>query len=330
MTVDSLPSKDLKFRLMNPEMRCDLDNKASYSVRFSGVEEFGEAVRARGWNIEYRQMGKGTFSAELATLENGGIYLTSSRYDNHLHIRCEPPEGLIGLCLPQGRAAACGRALAEGDLIVFPSLSELEFVTRDEIRNETVLLAEVEFRDAARSLAPSVELFSPRLAAIRHGDVKGLAAIQHEIDSVHRNGSLDSETASNLLARTILWMVDVSSASDAEGLANGRVTVIARRAQTWIEENYHDTIRLEDLCGFAGVGLRTLQRCFASHFQISPIDYIKARRLNAARRDLVAANPSNHSVTSIAMDNGFSHLGRFSIDYRMQFCESPRETLLRM
>lgn len=123
-------------------------------------------------------------------------------------------------------------------------------------------------------------------------------------------------------------MAAASSRSSAERLANGDRARIAQRAQTFIEENLHGAIRLEDICAVAGVGVRTLQRCFVSHFGISPTGYIKARRLNAARRDLVAADPSSLSVTKIALRNGFSHLGRFSVDYRAHFGESPSETLM--
>ena len=94
-------------------------------------------------------------------------------------------------------------------------------------------------------------------------------------------------------------------------LDNGTKRRIARRAQEYIEEHYPETIRLEDFCSSLGVSLRTLQRCFASQFQISTLDYIKARRQNAARRALVAANRKSDSVTNIALDSGFTHLGRF-------------------
>jgi transcriptional regulator GlxA family with amidase domain len=76
-----------------------------------------------------------------------------------------------------------------------------------------------------------------------------------------------------------------------------------------------------------GVGMRTLQRCFASYFQVSPTDYIKARRLNRARRRLVAADSSSRRVTDIAIQFGLTHMGRFSVEYRSLFGESPREIL---
>lgn len=62
---------------------------------------------------------------------------------------------------------------------------------------------------------------------------------------------------------------------------------------------------------------------------MSPFEYIKARRLNAVRQALVAADSSRDRVTLIALNNGFTHLGRFSVDYREHFGESPSETLAR-
>ena len=47
-----------------------------------------------------------------------------------------------------------------------------------------------------------------------------------------------------------------------------------------------------------------------------PTAYILERRLNLARKDLLRANLSNHSVSTVARRNGFSHLGRFSVTYR--------------
>ena len=78
-----------------------------------------------------------------------------------------------------------------------------------------------------------------------------------------------------------------------------------------------------------GVSLRTLQRSFSEYFQVSPCEYIKVRRLNAERLALAASNSSLDSVTKVAVENGFTHLGRFAVDYREHFEESPRETLTR-
>ena len=55
--------------------------------------------------------------------------------------------------------------------------------------------------------------------------------------------------------------------------------------------------------------------------------YLKGVRLDAAYRDLIAAHPSWDTVTTIALRNGCSHLGRFSSAFRERFGQLPRETL---
>jgi len=85
---------------------------------------------------------------------------------------------------------------------------------------------------------------------------------------------------------------------------------------------------MEDLSRVTGVSIRTLQRCFLEYFQLSVSQYIKAARFNLARRRLLEANRSETTVTDIAMKSGFSHLGRFSVEYHEQFDQRPSETLL--
>ena len=50
--------------------------------------------------------------------------------------------------------------------------------------------------------------------------------------------------------------------------------------------------------------------------------------LGCVAASVVRAQPGE-SVTEIAMQWGFTHMGRFSIEYRRRFGESPSETLSR-
>lgn len=298
--------------------------------QFSSVEQLEDAARAEAWNIDYRQLRQGSFAAQWASCQQDTLHITLESFNNHLQVACEPPPGFVGIFLPRlgtGNGSALGNDLSDGDLIVFPPNSEMEFVTREEVQNSTLFLPEDDFLSAARALAPAARLYSPQSASVHRGDVGGFAAIQRDIVTAYSTGSLDSEMTSNLLASTILWIVDASSQPGAERLEASAASAFARRAQNYIEEHLRETIRLRDLCEHTGIGLRTLQRCFATQFQISPTDYIKAQRLNAVRRELVAIDPIHCRVTDIALRNGLSHLGRFSADYKSFFGELPSETL---
>ena len=69
------------------------DNDRANVAAFTAVEELDEAAQALGWNIEYRQMRRGKFSAWFASQEADGIALASERFDNRLHVISEPPDG---------------------------------------------------------------------------------------------------------------------------------------------------------------------------------------------------------------------------------------------
>jgi AraC-like DNA-binding protein len=66
---------------------------------------------------------------------------------------------------------------------------------------------------------------------------------------------------------------------------------------------------------------------FRDLFGIPPHAYHRRLRLSAARRQLLRSWPGETSVTAVAMRWGFDHFGRFSVDYRRVFGESPIATL---
>jgi transcriptional regulator GlxA family with amidase domain len=128
----------------------------------------------------------------------------------------------------------------------------------------------------------------------------------------------------------IAWLGQAASPGHPEVLRDGRARRrVAKLAQEFIEERYRESFRIEDLCRETQVGVRTLQRCFREYFGITITMYLETVRLDGARRGLLAAEPEGHSVTEIAMNHGFKHLGRFSTRYRERFGESPKQTLRR-
>ncbi len=52
-----------------------------------------------------------------------------------------------------------------------------------------------------------------------------------------------------------------------------------------------------------------------------------ARHLGTSYRELLGTNQRESSVTDIAMRFGFAQLGKFSVEYRRTFGESPSTTL---
>jgi len=108
---------------------------------------------------------------------------------------------------------------------------------------------------------------------------------------------------------------------------DGACRDVAKMARAFIDGHFRGPVPMEDLCRATGAGVRTVQRCFKRRFGVSVTSYLKTVRLDAAHHDLIAAHPSRDSVTTIALRNGCSHLGRFSSEFRERFGQLPSETL---
>ena len=84
-----------------------------------------------------------------------------------------------------------------------------------------------------------------------------------------------------------------------------------------------------ELAKEVGASDRWIRAAFNQRFGMPPSAWFRVRALHGARRELTSANRSQTSVTEIAMNWGFWHLGRFAGTYRRHFGEHPSETLKR-
>jgi len=92
-------------------------------------------------------------------------------------------------------------------------------------------------------------------------------------------------------------------------------------------EQSSSTMTALELAAAVGVSQRTLEHGFRELLGVTPAAYLRRHRMNGAQHDLARADPGSATVTEIALDWGFSHVSRFSADYRALFDELPSETL---
>lgn len=100
-----------------------------------------------------------------------------------------------------------------------------------------------------------------------------------------------------------------------------------RRARELVEDQPDEPMGVTEIARRLGVPSDILRSAFKETVGIGPGLWLRLKRLDGARRDLLAARGSEHPVSDIAMKWGFWHLGRFSAYYAALYGESPSSTV---
>jgi len=112
-------------------------------------------------------------------------------------------------------------------------------------------------------------------------------------------------------------------ASGASPLPRG-----VRRALDAMRANAGHNWSLADLADISGASSRTLQRQFRVFLGKTPRAALRDIRFECARRELLQGSP-DRNVMDVAQDCGLPHCGRFSVEYRRRYGETPSQTQKR-
>ena len=99
------------------------------------------------------------------------------------------------------------------------------------------------------------------------------------------------------------------------------------RAEEFIRHNLGEPIGPEEIARAVNVSTRALFAGFKAYLNTTPMRYLKDLRLDVVHEALSSTETRRASVTTIAMNYGFLHLGHFCAAYKQRFGELPRETL---
>jgi len=100
------------------------------------------------------------------------------------------------------------------------------------------------------------------------------------------------------------------------------------RALGWLRGHLSEPIDLERIAQISGVRPRTLETHFMMFLGTTPLGWVRRMRLARAREEMLRAGQDD-TVTGVALNNGFTQLGRFAADYRKAFGELPSTTMQR-
>ena len=102
---------------------------------------------------------------------------------------------------------------------------------------------------------------------------------------------------------------------------------LVTQAEQEMLTSFEEPLTLKQLAQKLGSSSSALSYGFKDLFGMSPMRYLKVRRLNALRQRLKASNPEEFTITMLASQFGFWNAGHFARDYKAMFGELPSQTL---
>jgi AraC-like DNA-binding protein len=290
--------------------------------------------------VEVFPTGRGAFRAELTQVCLDKLWMQHGHESlPQVSIGAiQPGRKIVGFLANADLPAMnhCGMEVAAGDLVVTntgPMHHRTEMscdwgsmsLTLDDFNAACMAIEGYEFAKMPQSplVQPSPALMSRLLEA--HREVMRIARTNSDLLGIR-------ETAANLEQQLIHLMIRCLTEGGARKFTAGRRRrdgVIAR-FEEFLEANPSRALYLTEICSAIGVAERSLRVACEEHLGMGPIRYLTLRRMHLVRRALLRADPSQTSVTRIAMDHGFWELGHFSVFYRKMFGEVPSESLRRL
>ena len=303
------------------------------TLSFTSAEENQETMLRLGVEQRVRQVGRGRFRSDMIVRTTEQAEFFSDRFSTACTMYLEPPRGMVELLVFRSageRFLASGHEVANDRLVLLPDGVGADLVLPDLAGSEAIGVPKEQFVEMMEQLCPRAKMLRLDRMTVIDGDPERVHALRDAVLQLTSRPERETsdEEVSNLLAATIVWLAESSGEWRPEGvLVNGARKRVAKLAQEYIEDHYRDSVHIEELCGSVGVGVRTLQRCFREYFDLTLTEYIETVRFDSTLRALGRSDPSNNSVSRVAVENGFTHLGRFSVEFGQRFGKSPRDVL---
>lgn len=307
-----------------------------YVARTHDIDE--QAALLRGWNQTYDQISAGTFEGAFLEADLDGVQLFREVTSNALHQIGVLRAGTVAVGVPlalRGNATFCGQPCDGTQLHVFSGDDAFEFLSPCGLDIAGFILEEEGLREVLtaeeqETVMPS--LGRPHLRPARpHAAERMRRLFADACDMLTHCPEIASDgvrfsAMSRDMAAGLVSALAYDSADGSEAVPQPRRSRIVRQARELAAAgNDGGAVTVEELCRRLGVSRRALQYCFLETLGIPPSTYLRAVRLNGARRAIKCAT----SVADAATLWGFWHLGRFARDYKLMFGELPSEAFRR-
>ncbi|MFT3922332.1 MAG: AraC family transcriptional regulator [Myxococcales bacterium] len=310
----------------------------------ASIEQTYEIYKRMTAEVRFEEIrGQASFSWRLHCLPLGPLMLIATENSADLRAACAGTSDTYLLSIPLSEPSAQlnigGRSMPvvrrksgvlcapwqDSEVLSEPNFQVLQLIVPrqyliDAMRTLTGLTSrEITFATGFKLDAPQAAPLLRLLSFI-------MAEAEHDPPEFDAPGERD-RLAETLVFRLLLSQPHSQSALFSRAARSAEPRHV-RRAADYIDANFERAVTMAELTSLTGVTARALQLGFRKYRGCSPLDFVRARRLERARV-LLVMDDAVQTVSEVARLAGIEHLGRFSVRYRQRFGEGPMHTLAR-
>ncbi|TWU07816.1 Virulence regulon transcriptional activator VirF [Stieleria varia] len=310
---------------------------ATETRQFTDVCEMNEAYRGRA-DVRFMQTAPGGAAATSRLTSIGPVQIQQISWTGKLITEAATASNRTTLIIPEPRerpAFICGEHLNAAQIMLYGPSSEHFSEMSGRSRATQLFLPEgiLEQAIAARlqndpmNLASKRRLLTPGSDAM-HSLRQLIVELTQIIDN-DENAGVEPVCTSSLMKNLVDRIAEaLCRDSSLASMANDQLHAsgyLLSRVKDIFNASGRESIHLYELCKELGVSARTLQIAFKQAYGISPMRYLKLRRLHAVRQRLITSSVDDVSIKRAALEGGFVDRSRLAEDFRKLFGHLPSQ-----
>ncbi len=299
----------------------------------SSFEEVNEKNSLLGFNVEYLQLKPREYHGRLAGMDVGTSSLIVEDIDVPTQVVGEFQGGTIGIIFcsdTTGDGVYAQKYDFHSSAFLMNLGGELDVITGGRSRFGQLYVDAEMFYRYWEMLAPGVNPFQFGYYGFIGLPPGSGRACYRDISRILRGDYATEQTKEEYVSNVLTVLAEqalyYAPPYDKHSKATTRARIL-ERARDYIEAHSDATIKLPELCAYAGASISTLSRIFKEYYGMAPAAYVRWRRMYDCRQRLQQTDVNEKSVGEIIQACGIRHPGRFASEYRQFFGESPKQTL---
>ena len=327
-----------KIRLKQQLSQSGTIDRMIVSQHFTDVEQFADFFTYN--QMQLIQLTPGPLQSDFLSARIGDIYFTRIRANQSIQVCGSKHQDYVTFAMVWSAKSSHFYAHTlplslQTSLFGFDRQREVDLISPPQGMMTEIFIPIKTFQTYADRLqrhdiddrflaANHISLLPDRMEEIKHYLRDLFWVVEHKADWVQQPQALN--LIANDLVPLLIQSIPIKGRT-APALKSSRRSRLIAQAEQEMVAHLDKPLTLKDLAKRLGSSSSALSYGFQDLFGMSPMRYLKVRRLNGVRQCLKASDPDRCKIETLANQFGFWSAGHFARDYKAMFGELPSETL---